>query len=170
MNVPAKVDYAMRAILELAARERPASGESLAESQNISAKFLFAILNDLRRAGLVISQRGADGGYRLSRTADQITVADVVRAIDGPIGLVRNIGPEATQYEGAAVHLTQVWVAARAGLRHVLEEIALADILDGSFGEGVNRLVADPDAWEPEHSPHRMKPAVGNGSVATPLS
>ncbi len=170
MNFPARVDYAMRAILEIAARDRPASGESLAEAQNISAKFLFAILTDLRRAGLVISQRGADGGYKLATTAEQITVADVIRAIDGPIGVVRNIGPEATQYDGAAVNLNQVWVAARAGLRHVLEEIALADILNGSFEEGINQLLADPAAWEPEHSPHRIKPSSGNGPLATPLS
>jgi Rrf2 family protein len=169
MNVPAKVDYAMRAILEIAARDHPASGDSLAEAQSISSKFLSAILNDLRRAGLVISGRGADAGYRLSRTPDQITVADVIRAIDGPIGVVRNIGPEATQYSGAATHLTDVWVAARAGLRQVFEEIALTDILDGRFGDGVSRLLGDPNAWEPEYSSIRVRPESEAGVGSVPL-
>lgn len=156
MNVSAKADYALRALLEMAGRNEPIYGEPLAELQEISTKFLFAILNDLRRAGIVVSQRGPDGGYRLARPADQITAAEVIRAVDGPIAVVRNLAPEATSYRGAASHLSELWVAVRASLRLVLEDVTIADLLVGQFSEPVACLVADPDAWNPEVGPQRL--------------
>ena len=157
MNFSAKVDYALRALLEIAGHDEPASGERLAQLQDIPASFLLTILNDLRRAGLVVSQRGHVGGYRLARPPDQISPADVIRAIDGPIGSVRRMGPEATNYCGAALHLNQVWIAARASLRRVLEEVTLADILAGTFSPAVEEMIGDPDAWEPELGPYRPR-------------
>lgn len=168
MNVSAKADYALRALVEMAARREPIYGESLAERQEISTKFLFAILNDLRRAGLVVSQRGPEGGYRLARTADQITAADVIRAVDGPIALVRNLAPEATSYQGAATHLSELWVAIRASLRQVLEDVTIADLLSGEFSERVVELVADPDAWSPEVGPQRAPSARRVQSAQSP--
>jgi Rrf2 family protein len=149
VHIPAKVDYGMRALLELAQAEGPATGEALASSQGLPAKFLAAILNDLRRAGLVHSQRGLDGGYRLGRPPDQITVADVMRALDGPLAEVRGLRPEMTSYQGAAAHLQDVWVATRASLRGVLERINLDDIVKGKLPTPIAKLVADPDSWEP---------------------
>jgi Rrf2 family protein len=147
MQIPAKVDYGMRALLELAQRGEPTTGEGLAEAQRLPAKFLAAILNDLRRAGLVNSQRGLEGGYRLSRPASEITVADVMRALDGPLAEVRGLRPEAAVYEGAAAHLQDVWVAARASLRAVLERVSLEDVVRGRLPTGVARMVNEPDAW-----------------------
>ncbi len=149
VHIPAKVDYGMRALLELACADGPATGESLARAQGLPVKFLAAILNDLRRAGLVSSQRGLDGGYRLGRPADRITVADVMRALDGPLAEVRGLRPERTSYEGAAAHLQDVWVATRASLRAVLERVTLEDMVKGQLPEHIAHLVADPDAWEP---------------------
>ncbi len=149
MHIPAKVDYGMRAVLELARRGEPATGEALAQAQGLPAKFLAAIMNDLRRAGLVSSQRGTEGGYRLSRPPGQISVADVMRALDGPLAEVRGLRPEMTAYEGAAEYLQDVWVATRASLRAVLERVTLEDVVKGKLPAPVARLVADPDAWEP---------------------
>jgi Rrf2 family protein len=156
VNVSAKADYALRALVEMASRGTPVYGETLADLQDISTKFLFAILNDLRRAGIVVSQRGPEGGYRLARPAREITAADVIRAVDGPITVVRNMAPEATIYRGAATHLSKLWVATRASLRLVLEDVTMADLLSGEFSEQVVRLVADPDAWSPELGPQRL--------------
>jgi Rrf2 family protein len=147
MHIPAKVDYGMRALLTLAELDRPATGEDLARSQGLPVKFLGAILSDLRRAGLLTSQRGAEGGYRLARPAAQIAVADVMRALDGPLAEVRGLRPEDTTYEGAAVHLQDVWVAVRASLRSVLEEVTLDDVVRGRFPRSVAKLTAHPDAW-----------------------
>lgn len=149
MHIPAKVDYGMRALLELAGSDGPATGESLARAQRLPLKFLAAILNDLRRAGLVQSQRGLEGGYRLGRPADQITVADVMRALDGPLAEVRGLRPEMTSYEGPAARLQEVWVATRASLRAVLENVTLHDMVKGQLPDDIARLVADPDSWEP---------------------
>ncbi len=149
VHIPAKVDYGMRALLELACSDGPATGDSLARAQGLPAKFLAAILNDLRRAGLVSSQRGLEGGYRLGRPADQITVADVMRALDGPLAEVRGLRPEMTSYEGAAAHLQDVWIATRASLRAVLEQVTLEDIVKGRLPEPIAHLLADPDSWEP---------------------
>jgi Rrf2 family protein len=149
VHIPAKVDYGMRALLALAERGDPATAESLADEQGLPARFLGAILIDLRRAGIVASQRGSEGGYRLARPADDITVADVMRALDGPLAEVRGLRPEAAHYEGAARHLQEVWVAVRASMRNVLERVTLDDVVEGRFARTVARLTEDPDAWEP---------------------
>ncbi len=151
MNISAKSDYAVRAMLALAAvdTDRHVKGETLAGAQQIPAKFLENILMDLRRAGLVASQRGAEGGYRLGRPAKAITVADVIRAVDGPLANIRGIRPEAAEYDGAATALRDVWVAMRASLRSVLERVTLADIVAGTLPAPLRKLVGDPDAWEP---------------------
>jgi Rrf2 family protein len=149
VDIPAKVDYGMRALLELARSGQPATGAELAAAQGMPAKFLAAILNDLRRSGLVMSQRGMEGGYRLSRPAAQITAADVMRALDGPLAEVKGLRPEMATYSGAAEHLQDLWVATRASLRAVLERVTLADVASGKLPAAVARMVADPDSWEP---------------------
>ena len=148
MYISAKVDYAVRAMCALAAADgRAMTAESLANGQGLPAKFLEAILNDLRRAGLLKSQRGADGGYRLARAAETITVADILRPLDGPLAEIRGLRPEAATYEGPAEHLRHVWVAVRASLRSVLEQVTVADIVAGRLPAAVRELTEDPDAW-----------------------
>lgn len=149
MHIPAKVDYGMRALLTLAERGEPATAEGLAEAQHLPAKFLGTILNDLRRCGIVASHRGAEGGYRLARPAGEISVADVMRALDGPLAEVRGMRPEAAVYDGAAAHLQDVWVAVRASLRGVLEQVSLQDVVSGRLPAAVAKLTEDPGAWEP---------------------
>jgi Rrf2 family protein len=146
--ISAKVDYAVRALCTLAdADGKPVTAEALAQSQGLPAKFLESILNDMRRAGLLLSQRGAEGGYRLSRPASAVTVADVIRPLDGPLAEVRGLRPEAASYEGSAEHLQDVWVAVRASLRRVLEQVTIADIVSGRLPKSVQKLTTDPDAW-----------------------
>jgi len=147
VHIPAKVDYGMRALLTLTQMGEPATAEALAQSQGLPAKFLGSILNDLRRAGIVSSQRGAEGGYRLARPGSAIAVADVMRALDGPLAEVRGLRPEDTDYDGAAEHLQDVWVAVRASMRAVLELVTLEDVVTGRFPRSVARLTEDPDAW-----------------------
>jgi Rrf2 family protein len=147
MHIPAKVDYGIRALLALAAAGTPQTAEYLAGEQGLPPRFLGAILADLRRAGVVASQRGAEGGYRLARDPGAITIADVIRALDGPLAEVRGYRPEATSYDGAAENLQQVWVAVRASLRSVLEKLTLTDVLTGKLPPHVQKLVTDPDAW-----------------------
>jgi Rrf2 family protein len=147
MHISAKVDYGLRALLALAAAGSPQTSDYLAEEQGLPTRFLTAILADLRRSGIVESQRGAEGGYRLGRPAAKITLADVIRALDGPLAEVRGYRPEATHYEGAAEHLQLVWVAVRASLRSVLEKVSLADVVAGKFPLHVQRLTEDPDSW-----------------------
>ncbi len=151
MHVSAKVDYAMRALLVIT-REGGESGalikgDHLASEQAIPGRFLEGILRQLRQAGIIASQRGADGGYRLARPAASITVADVVRALDGPLADVRGDRPENADYEGAAEHLRDVWIATRASLRSVLENVTLDDIASGDLPEVVTTLTGDPSAW-----------------------
>lgn len=148
MHISAKVDYAVRTLVELAAADTtPVKAEYLAAAQAISHKFLEAVLGDLRRAGLVNSRRGPDGGYWLGRDADRIAVADVIRAIEGPLASVRGERPEEVEYEGAAAPLQQVWIAVRVNLRAVLEEVTVADIASGTLPAFVSELTADPQAW-----------------------
>ncbi len=149
MHISAKADYALRALLTLAGEPegRPITADALAARQHLPLKFLENILVDLRRIGMVTSQRGAGGGYRLGRPAESITVAEVIRALEGPLAEVRGLRPEAATYEGPAQHLQDVWVAVRAGLRAVLEHVTLADIVTGKFPADVTRLTTDPDAW-----------------------
>ena len=150
MRVSAKVDYALRAVIELAAAgDGPVKGERIAQAQEIPLKFLENILGDLRQAGIVRSQRGAEGGYWLARPADEISVADVVRTVEGPIANVRGIGPESVSYSGSAERLQDVWIAVRANLRAVLERVTIADVARGELPEVVDELVRDPDAWQP---------------------
>jgi Rrf2 family protein len=136
-------------MLELASADAPLTGEELARVQGLPAKFLSAILNDLRRAGLVSSQRGTEGGYRLARAPASITVADVMRALDGPLAEVRGLRPEMASYTGAASHLQDVWVATRASLRAVLERVTVEEVAKGRLPRPVKALVDDPDAWAP---------------------
>ncbi len=139
----------MRALLTLAADPDGAmTADRMAAAQNLPVKFLENILVELRRGGLVASQRGAEGGYRLARPATEITAADVLRLVDGPLAEVRGARPEAAVYEGPAAHLQEVWVAARASLRAVLEGVTLADIVSGRFPRPVAKLIADPHAWQ----------------------
>src|SRR3954451_24762816 len=129
MRVSAKADYAVRAAVELAAGgEGPIKGEVLSQAQDIPLKFLENILGELKHAGLVRSQRGMDGGYWLARPAEDITVADVIRAVEGPLASVRGDSPEALKYAGNSEPLRNVWIAVRANLRAVLEDVTLADI------------------------------------------
>jgi Rrf2 family protein len=133
MRVSAKVDYALRALLELAAAPPgPVKGERLATAQDIPPKFLENILTELRRAEIVASQRGVDGGYRLAKPAAEISVADVVRALEGPIASVRGVRPDEIEYKGPARSLQPLWVELRASMREVLEGTTLADLVERS--------------------------------------
>lgn len=147
MQISAKIDYAMRALLVLASAGEPMTVEAMALDQDMPAKFLGVVLNDLRRAGIVSSHRGRDAGYNLARPASEITVADVIRALEGPLAQVRGVRPESTSYSGAAKHLQEAWVAVRASLRAVLEHMSLQDIATGGFAPQVAQLLEDPDAW-----------------------
>jgi Rrf2 family protein len=151
VRVSAKADYAIRAAVELAAAGDgpPVKGERIAQAQSIPPNFLENILADLRNAGLVGSRRGAEGGYWLARPADEITLADVIRAVDGPLANVRGVRSEQVTYDGSAERLRDVWVAVRAALRNVLERVTLADVASGELPESVAELAADPDAWAP---------------------
>ena len=149
MYISAKADYGTRALLTLAAAGGgPVRGEVLAREQGLPLKFLENTLTSLRHAGLVGSQRGAEGGYRLARPADEITVADIIRALDGPLAEIRGEKPEEAVYTGAAVHLRDVWVAVRSALREVLETVTLADIVNGDLPPVVRDLLGRPGAWE----------------------
>ena len=151
MHISAKSDYAVRALLELAAADGTVAvrAEALATAQGMPVKFLENILVDLRRAGLVTSRRGSEGGYRLARPAEEITLASIIRAVDGPLAEVRGERPEASDYDGAAVHLRDVWIAVRASVRSVLESVTLAQVVDGKLPRKVRGLIEDPDAWRP---------------------
>jgi Rrf2 family protein len=148
VRVSAKVDYAVRAALELAAAdEGPVKGDRVAEAQKIPLKFLENILSELRRAGIVGSQRGADGGYWLAKDAKDVSIADIVRAVEGPLADVRGTPPEKLKFVGPAKPLKDVWVAARAGLRSVLEEVTLADIVAGDLPPVVAEMTKSKGAW-----------------------
>jgi Rrf2 family protein len=148
VHISARTDYAMRALLTLAASDGAlVKGDALAAAQSLPRKFLEQILIELRRGGIVESHRGAVGGYRLARPADAITLADVMRAVDGPLAEVRGLRPEDTGYVGAAEHLQDVWVAVRASLRAVLESVTLADVVNGKLPRAIVRFTSDPGAW-----------------------
>ena len=148
MRISARADYALRAAAELAAAGGgPVKGDALATSQSIPHKFLENILADLRHARLVRSQRGADGGYWLNRPANEISVADIIRAVEGPLASVRGQRPEDIAYAGPAEPLSKVWIAVRASLRSVAEHVTLADIASGELPEHVATLASDPEAW-----------------------
>jgi Rrf2 family protein len=157
MRVSAKADYAVRAAAELAAAEEgPIKGERLADAQDIPLQFLEHILLEMKHHGIVRARRGAKGGYWLARPADEVTIADVVRAVEGPIADVQSTPPEAIEYRGNSKHLKEVWVAVRASLRSVLEEVTLADLVSGSLPAVVEELIAQPDAWHASTSTKEM--------------
>jgi Rrf2 family protein len=147
MRISARADYALRAAAELAAAGGgPVKGDALATAQNIPHKFLENILADLRHARLVRSQRGADGGYWLAQAAEDISLADVIRAVEGPLASVRGEAPEDVEYPGPAKDLQDIWIAVRAAVRGVVEHVTLADLASGNLPEEIRRLGDDPDA------------------------
>lgn len=140
----------MRAAVELAAVEgdgKPVKGEVLARNQDIPQNFLENILSDLRRAGIVRTRRGAEGGYQLARPASEVTVADVLRAVEGPLAAVQGVRPSDLVYGGAAERLPEVWVALRAGIRDVLEHVTVGDIARGKLPAAVRDRTRSEDAW-----------------------
>jgi Rrf2 family protein len=150
VRVSAKTDYAIRAALELAAAaadDKPLKGERISTAQAIPLRFLENILMQLRHAGLVESRRGAEGGYRLARPAADVTLADVIRAIDGPLAGVGGARPETLGFEGVAAPMRDVWIAVRASLRNVLEHVTLAEVIAGELPGHVREMLADEDAW-----------------------
>jgi Rrf2 family protein len=149
MRISAKADYAVRATAELAAVEPGATlkAEQLAHSQRIPLKYLLNILGELKLAGFVLSHRGAGGGYALARLPDSITIADVIRAVEGPLATVQDIRPEDLHYGGAAAGLEEIWVAVRSSLRAVLEQVTLADLVAGTLPKSVSKLARQPEAW-----------------------
>jgi Rrf2 family protein len=173
MRLSARVDYALRAVAELAAAssvnragnadqpapeggpaterraapDRPVTAERLAQAQQIPPKFLESILLQLRRGGVVTAQRGPEGGYRLARPADEISLAEIIRVIDGPLANVRGQRPEHVGYSGAAEALQDVWIALRASERQILELVTIADVAGGELPERIRELAADPRAW-----------------------
>jgi Rrf2 family protein len=149
MRISAKADYAVRAAVELAAApdDRPIKAERIATNQEIPLNFLENILGELRHAGIVRSHRGADGGFRLARSADEVTVADIIRVVEGPLATVRGGPPEDSAYDGAASALSRVWIAVRKNLREVVEHVTLADIAGGELPSQIDKLADDPEAW-----------------------
>jgi Rrf2 family protein len=150
VQISAKADYAVRAMLELAAHgPELVKANLLISHQQLPQKFVEAILAELRRADLVRSQRGAEGGYALARPPSKITLGSIIRAVDGPLAEIRGLRPHETAYQGAAQHLPDVWVAVRASLRKVLDDTTLAQVLTGNLPAHVQRMVNAPDAWLP---------------------
>ena len=149
MRISAKADYAVRAGAELAtiADGRPMRAEEIARHQGIPVHFLINILNELKIAGIVQSQRGVKGGYRLARPAEAITLAAIIRAVEGPLASVHESRPEDMSYPAPAESLRDVWVALRVNLRGVLEKVTLAHLAGGALPAPVRKLLDEPDAW-----------------------
>lgn len=149
MRISARADYAVRAALQLAAcqDDGPLKAEAIADAQEIPHKFLEGILNDMRRGGLVLSQRGGNGGYRLARPADSISIADVIRVVEGPLVSVRGVRPPELSYSGPAESLLPLWIALRANVRQILEGVSLADVATARLPDQVTTLAEDPAAW-----------------------
>ncbi|WP_314174258.1 RrF2 family transcriptional regulator [Streptomyces winkii] len=149
MRISARADYAVRAALELAAAgdDCPLKAEAIADAQGVPRKFLEGILNDMRRGGLVVSRRGGQGGYKLSAPAETVTVADVIRVVDGPLVSVRGERPPALSYTGPAESLLPLWIAVRANVRAILGEVTLADIACSKLPERVYKLAEQPESW-----------------------
>jgi Rrf2 family protein len=150
VQISARGDYAVRAALSLAAAH-PAlmSAQAIAAEQAMPRKFLEAVLADLRRAGIVRAQRGAEGGYTLALPPRDVTVGAILRAVDGPLAGVRGLRPEETTYQGAAANLPDLWVAVRAAVRDVVDEVSLAELVSGKMPAHVRKLTTRPDAWQP---------------------
>jgi len=150
VQISARGDYALRAALSLAAAYPSlSSAQAIARDQDMPRKFLEAVLADLRRAGIVRTQRGAEGGYALARVPAQVTVGMVLRAVDGPLAGVRGRRPEETRYDGVAENLPGLWIAVRAAVRAVVDEVSLAELVSGQMPAHVRELTAQPDAWQP---------------------
>ncbi|GAB3248520.1 Rrf2 family transcriptional regulator [Alteromonas gracilis] len=151
MRVSTKSDYALRALIEIARRDdgRPVSAEELGRTQEIPRNFLQAILADLRRADIVVSQRGQSGGWRMAKSPADVSVADVIRAVDGPLVSVYGVRPESVTYSGSAEVLQKVWIAARHSLRSVFENVSMADLAESSLPTAIEELTHDQDAWQP---------------------
>ena len=151
MRVSAKADYALRALIEITqhGEGKPISAEELGRLQEIPHGFLQAILADLRRAGVVLSQRGQSGGWRLAKAAEEVTVADVIRAVDGPLVSVHGERPEAVSYNDSAEVLQHVWIAARSSLREVCEQVTIQSLADRKLPRAVAVRTKDEDAWQP---------------------
>jgi Rrf2 family protein len=151
MRVSTKSDYALRALIEMGRHDAstPVSAEELGRRQDIPHGFLQAILADLRRAGIVVSQRGQSGGWRLARAAGDVSVADVIRAVDGPLVSVYGLRPESVTYKDSAEVLQHVWIAARRALRDVFEDVTIEQLADGRLPDSVTSRTADEDAWQP---------------------
>lgn len=151
MRVSTKSDYALRALIELAHDDgrAPLSADEISRAQDIPHGFLQGILADLRRAGILVSQRGQAGGWLLARKPDDVTVADVIRALDGPLVNVHGLRPESVVYKERAVALQAVWIAARSGLREVLEAVTIADLATGDLPQQVRQRTEAEDAWRP---------------------
>ncbi|MFB6620353.1 RrF2 family transcriptional regulator [Streptomyces sp. NPDC085524] len=149
MRISARADYAVRAALQLASSEDdgPVKAEAIADAQDIPHKFLEGILNDMRRGGLVLSQRGGNGGYRLAKPAWSITIADVIRIVDGPLVSVRGVRPPDLSYTGPAASLLPLWIALRANVREILDGVTLADVATADLPADVSALTHTPEAW-----------------------
>ncbi|MFI6937864.1 RrF2 family transcriptional regulator [Streptomyces sp. NPDC050418] len=149
MRISARADYAVRAALHLAASrdDAPLKAEAIAAAQDIPHKFLESILNDMRRGGLVVSQRGGNGGYRLAKPADSISIADIIRIVDGPLVSVRGVRPPDLSYTGPAESLLPLWIALRSHVREILEGVSLADVASARLPAEVAALADMPDAW-----------------------
>ena len=148
MRISAKADYAVRAAVEMAAAgDEPVKGEKLAEAQDIPLQFLEHILLELKHARLVRARRGARGGYWLAKPPEEITLASVIRAVEGPLANIQDQAPEQTSYPGNAERLSDVWIAVRASLRRVLENVTVADLRDGRIPDEVLELTRDEGAW-----------------------
>ena len=148
MRISAKADYAVRAAVELAStasRDRPVKGEAVAVAQGIPLHFLENILGELRQQGLIQSRRGTEGGYWLARPADDITLAEIIRGVEGPLATVRGERPDALVYHGRAEPLRDVWLALRANIRQILEPVTLADVISGRLPEPIARLSNHPE-------------------------
>jgi Rrf2 family protein len=169
VRISAKADYAVRAAIELAAAPdgKPICAERLATAQGIPLDFLHNILGELRHAGIVRSHRGFDGGFRLARGADQVTIADIIRAVEGPLATVRGGPPEYSTYAGAATALPRVWIAVRKNLRSVVEHVTVADVARGQLPKAIDRLAEDPDAWITRQPKRESPPSTLDKEVAS---
>jgi len=152
VRISAKTDYAIRAVVEMAAAAPDGhlvKAEAVADAQQIPLRFLLGILNELRHAGIVDSRRGVEGGYRLAKPADEIAIADIIRAIDGPLANVAGVRPDALRLAGSAAPLQDVWVSLRSSIRAVLEHVTVADVASGELPADVVALTQTADAWAP---------------------
>jgi Rrf2 family protein len=149
VKISAKVDYALQAVIEIAIatkKDSLISAEEISSRRDIPEKFLEGILTLLRKSGIISSYRGPSGGFELAKKPQDIVVADIIRIIDGPLAAVRGFAPEEIDYAGPVKHVADVWIATRASLRNVLENISIADIISGDFDVSISKLLNEKDA------------------------